>query len=93
MDKHLIERRIDALPPAHRTVFVLCALEELPACEVGEMLGMPEASVCACHAEAKHLLGTDALIHLDRMRREAFAFDGERCERIVRAVVSRLAHR
>ena len=40
-----LQRALDQLTPMKRAVVTLCELEELPASQVGEILGCPEATV------------------------------------------------
>jgi len=86
----LIERRIDALPEIFRTVFVLRALEELSVQETAASLEIPEATVRTRYFRARSLLRESLARELDIATNEAFAFDGERCDRIVNAVLGHL---
>ena len=85
--RQALETRIDALPDDFRAVFVLRALEELNVAETAAALGIPEATVRTRFFRARGMLreslGPDA--------RDAFAFAGERCDRIVRAVLTAVA--
>jgi len=87
----LIERRIDALPDAFRTVFVLRALEELSVEETAKLLDIPEATVRTRFFRARSMLRESLARELDTALDEAFAFAGSRCDRIVAAVLARLA--
>ena len=82
--RRALETRIDALPDDFRAVFVLRALEELNVAETAAALGIPEATVRTRFFRARGLLreslGPDA--------RDAFAFAGARCDRIVRHVLA-----
>ena len=82
--RRMLEERIDALPDDFRAVFVLRALEELDVAETAAALGIPEATVRTRFFRARGLLreslGADA--------RDAFAFAGARCDRIVRRVLA-----
>ncbi len=82
--KRLLEQRIDSLPDDDRIVFVLRALEELTVEETAAALGIPEAAVRTRFFRARGVVR-------DRTLGEAFAFDGERCERIVARVLERIA--
>lgn len=86
----LMEARIDALPEAFRTVFVLRAVEELSVDEVAAALGLPEATVRTRFFRARGLLREGLARDIDVATDEAFAFDGARCDRIVAAVMARL---
>jgi RNA polymerase sigma-70 factor (ECF subfamily) len=85
----LIERRIDALPEAFRTVFVLRALEELSVEETAASLELPEATVRTRFFRARALLREGLARDIDTATSEAFSFDGARCDRIVNAVLAR----
>ena len=87
----LLEARIDRLPEAFRTVFVLRAIEELSVEEVSTVLQLPEATVRTRHFRARSLLREALSSDVDLAIGDAFLFDGERCDRIVAAVLARLA--
>ena len=86
----LLERQIDLLPDAYRTVFMLRAVEELPAEEVAAVLQIPEATVRTRFFRARSLLREALAQQIDLAYADAFAFAGERCDRIVAAVLARL---
>jgi RNA polymerase sigma-70 factor (ECF subfamily) len=89
----LIERRVDALPEAFRTVFVLRALEELSVEEAAALLDIPEATVRTRYFRARSLLRESLAREVDTALDGAFAFAGARCDRIVTAVLDRLGAR
>lgn len=43
--RHLIEQKLDTLPPLLRLVFILRAVEEMPSTEVATLLEIPKATV------------------------------------------------
>jgi RNA polymerase sigma-70 factor (ECF subfamily) len=87
----LIERRVDALPEVFRGVFVLRALEEFSVEEVSALLDVPAATVRTRYFRARGLLRESLAQDLDSALEEhAFAFAGERCDRIVAAVLERI---
>ncbi len=86
----LIERKIDALPDAFRTVFVLRALEELSVEDTAASLHIPEATVRTRFFRARSLLRESLAREMDSAVEEAFAFAGDRCDRIVNGVLDRL---
>lgn len=90
--RRLLERHIDRLPAAFRTVFVLRALEELSVEETAISLGIPEATVRSRFFRARGLLRQGLEHEVDLGLEAAFGFDGERCDRIVAAVLERLQH-
>jgi RNA polymerase sigma-70 factor, ECF subfamily len=88
--RRLLEQRIDALPDAYRTVFVLRAVEELSVEETAAVLGIPQATVRTQFFRARALLRTSLDRDIDRGLEDAFAFAGERCDRIVAAVLAKI---
>lgn len=91
MLRRILEKRIDALPDDYRAVFVLRALEELTVEEAAAALGIPEATVRTRYFRARGLLRESLARDVDRTLDEAFAFAGERCDRIVAKVLERIA--
>jgi len=89
--RKLLEERIDALPGAYRTVFMLRAVEEYSVEETAAILGIPEATVRTRFFRARSLLREGLASEADVACGEAFAFAGERCDRVVAAVMARLA--
>lgn len=88
--RRLIEAKIDLLPEAFRTVFVLRALEELSVEETGATLGIPEATVRTRYFRARAMLREALSREIDFALEDAFAFDGARCDRIVERVLGRV---
>ena len=86
----LLEKHIDALPDLYRAVFVLRAVEEMSVEETSAALGLPEATVRTRYFRARALLRNALERRVDDTLRETFAFDGERCDRIVAGVLARL---
>jgi RNA polymerase sigma-70 factor (ECF subfamily) len=88
--RRIIEKKIDDLPEAFRTVFMLRAVEEMPVEDVAASLGIPEATVRTRYFRAKGLLRESLARELDFALEGAFSFDGARCDRIVAGVLARL---
>lgn len=88
--RRLLEAKIDALPDAFRTVFVLRALEEMSVEEAAAVLEIPEATVRTRFFRAKGLLRETLAREIDFAIEDAFAFAGTRCDRIVAGVLARL---
>ena len=88
--RRLLERKIDELPAAFRTVFVLRALEEWSAEEVAACMAIPEATVRTRFFRARALLRESLEKEVDLALEDAFAFAGARCDRIVQTVLDRL---
>jgi RNA polymerase sigma-70 factor (ECF subfamily) len=87
----VLERRIGELPVAFRTVFMMRELEEMTVEETAECLGIPEATVRTRLFRARALLRESLAREIDMATGDAFAFAGERCDRIVAAVLKRVA--
>jgi RNA polymerase sigma-70 factor, ECF subfamily len=90
--RKLLESKIDKLPDAFRTVFMLRAVEDLSVEETAECLGVPEATVRTRFFRARSLLREAIARDVDLAVEEAFSFDGARCDRIVASVLARIEH-
>lgn len=88
--RRLIEDKINRLPDAFRTVFVLRAIEEMSVDETAVCLGIPEATVRTRYFRAKGLLREALAREIDFCLGEAFSFAGDRCDRIVAGVLRQL---
>ncbi len=86
--RKMIEARIDGLPEAFRTVFVLRAVEELTVEETAAALDIPAETVRTRFFRARGLMRKG--LSRDLAYQEAFSFDGERCDRLVARVLARL---
>lgn len=89
--RKLIEARIDMLPDAFRSVFMLRAVEEMSVEEVAQALSIPEATVRTRFFRARSLMREGLSRDVDVAMGDAFSFDGERCDRIVASVLAALA--
>jgi RNA polymerase sigma-70 factor (ECF subfamily) len=87
--RQMMEARIDGLPDAYRTVFMLRGVEELSVDEVAQALDVPAATVRSRFFRARGLLRQGLASDLDTPLDEVFAFDGARCDRLVAAVMRR----
>lgn len=90
--RQLIERRIDRLPDAYRTVFVLRAVEEMSVADTAVVLDLTEATVRTRFLRARGMLRECLSRDIDLAVDDAFSFDGARCDRIVAGVLARLPH-
>ncbi|WET42344.1 RNA polymerase sigma factor [Citrobacter enshiensis] len=87
--RQLLEARIDLLPEAFRTVFMLRAVEELSVEQISHALDIPEATVRTRFFRARSLLREGLASQMDIALNDTFAFDGARCDRIVAGVLDR----
>ncbi len=88
--RRLIEAKIDLLPDSFRAVFVLRAVEEMTVEETAACLSIPPATVRTRYFRARGLLREALAREIDVSFDDAFAFAGERCDRIVAGVLARL---
>jgi RNA polymerase sigma-70 factor, ECF subfamily len=88
--RRLLERKIDDLPVAFRTVFILREVEELSAAETAGCLSIEEATVRSRLFRARGLLRESLARELDMATADVFHFGGERCDRVVTNVLARL---
>lgn len=86
----LLERRIDELPVAFRTVFVMREVEDMTVDETAACLGIPPATVRTRHFRARTLLRESLAREIDTATTDVFAFAGARCDRVVRNVLARM---
>lgn len=88
--RRIIERRIDELPVAFRTVFVMREVEDMTVQETAECLGIPAATVRTRLFRARTLLRESLERDMDSARASVFGFAGARCDRIVAGVLARI---
>lgn len=88
--RRMLEAKIDALPDAFRTVFVLRAVEEMSVEEAAASLGISQVTVRTRYFRAKSLLRESLAREIDFAFEQAFSFAGERCDRIVAGVLARI---
>jgi RNA polymerase sigma-70 factor (ECF subfamily) len=87
----LLERKVDELPEAFRTVFMMRCVEELTVEETAQLLDIPEATVRTRHFRARSLLRESLARDIEGAEQDLFGFDGERCDRIVERTLAALA--
>lgn len=88
--RRLIEQRVDELPAAFRTVFVMRDVEEMSVQETADLLGIPAATVRTRLFRARALLREALARDIDTATVDVFGFAGVRCDRIVASVLARL---
>jgi RNA polymerase sigma-70 factor (ECF subfamily) len=86
--RRLLEAKIDELPLPRRSVFILRVLEELSVAETAVMLGIREATVRTRFFRAREQLSAALPAEAAEGLRDAFAFAGARCDRIVAGVLA-----
>ena len=85
-----VELAIDALPARYRMAFVLRDLEGLSTAETAACLEVPEATVKTRLHRARSLLRRHLDTALDVSTDGVYAFGGQRCDRVVGAVLARI---
>jgi RNA polymerase sigma-70 factor (ECF subfamily) len=88
--RRILERRIDELPVAFRTVFVMREVEDMTVEETAACLSIPAATVRTRLFRARALLREALARDMDSATVEVFGFAGERCDRIVAGVLARV---
>jgi RNA polymerase sigma factor (sigma-70 family) len=88
--RRVLERRIDELPVAFRTVFVMRDVEDMTVQETADCLSIPSATVRTRLFRARALLREALAREIDTATLDVFGFAGARCDRIVAAVLSRV---
>jgi RNA polymerase sigma factor (sigma-70 family) len=88
--RRMLEQRIDQLPVAFRTVFVMREVEDMSVEETAECLRIPPATVRTRLFRARALLREALTRDIDSATVEVFGFAGARCDRIVATVLSRI---
>jgi RNA polymerase sigma-70 factor (ECF subfamily) len=83
--------QVDALPASLRVVLVLRVVEGLDTKETAECLGLSEAAVKVRLHRARETLQKRLASDLVSELQSVYAFDGERCDRIVRGVLAKAA--
>jgi RNA polymerase sigma-70 factor (ECF subfamily) len=86
----LLERAIDALPEAFRTVLVARLIEGMSIEETAELFDIRPETVKTRLHRARRLLKDEMERHVGPVMGDAFPFAGRRCERLTGTVLSRL---
>lgn len=89
--RHLLERAIDDLSPAFRTVYVLREIEGCSVEETATQLALKPATVKTRLFRARSQLRASLQGAVATTLADTFPFMGERCERLSNAVMARLA--
>lgn len=88
---HVLEKVIDELPTIYRVVFVMRELEQMSTAEAASVLEITEETIKVRLHRAKGLLRNAISTRMQESMTEAFPFLGQRCDRIVHAVLSALS--
>jgi len=88
---HILEKAIDELPTIYRVVFVMRDLEQMSTAESASALDITEETIKVRLHRAKGLLRTAISSRMQESMSETFPFLGQRCDRIVQAVLARVS--
>jgi RNA polymerase sigma-70 factor, ECF subfamily len=86
----LLERHVDALPDGLRSVLVLRDVVELDTAETATCLGITEEAVRVRLHRARHALARDLVGVVESALPGVWRFDGDRCARMVDAVMGEI---
>jgi RNA polymerase sigma-70 factor (ECF subfamily) len=87
----ILDQAVDELPAELRTVFTLRMVERLDTNQTAECLGLTVANVKVRLHRARELLRKRIDARVGSEIRRLYQFDGQRCDRMVRAVLTRLS--
>jgi RNA polymerase sigma-70 factor (ECF subfamily) len=87
----VLEEAVDTLPEAYRTVFMLRDIEGLSTDETGEGLGLGEEAVKTRLHRARAMIRRAVTARIGNVAASTFQFHAPRCDRIVAAVLARIA--
>jgi RNA polymerase sigma-70 factor, ECF subfamily len=90
--EHVLAGAVDALPPELRVVVTMRMIEQLSTNNTAECLDLTPANVKIRLHRARLLLRKWIDQRIGEEARRLYAFDGERCNRIVKNVMSRISN-
>lgn len=88
----IVEHAVDELPDIYRAVLVMRQVEGLDTAETASVLGVAEEVVKTRLHRGRALLREALERRLDEHLDGAYAFGAQRCDRVVAAVLARIAH-
>ncbi len=87
----ILEHSVEALPEGYRSVFVLREIEKLDTRETAECLGITEENVKVRLHRARALMRGEVFARAGSALPEVYQFHLSRCDRVVAAVMARIA--
>jgi RNA polymerase sigma-70 factor (ECF subfamily) len=88
----LLEEAILTLPDHYRVVVMMRDIEEMSTMETAEALELSEDNVKIRLHRARSLLREELLARVHESRSKVFPFMGERCDRVVKAVLTTISN-
>ena len=89
--RRVLEAAVESLPDNYRTVFMLRDIEGLSTSETGEGLGLGEEAVKTRLHRARAMIRRAVTERIGGVAADAFQFHAPRCDRVVAAVLTRIA--
>jgi len=89
--QHVLEDAVDNLPDTYRTVFMLRDIEGLSTSETSDGLGLGEEAVKTRLHRARAMIRRAVTARIGAVTAAAFQFQAPRCDRVVAAVLARIA--
>jgi RNA polymerase sigma-70 factor, ECF subfamily len=89
--RQLLEGAVDELPESYRAVFMLRDVEGLSTNETAEGLGLGEEAVKTRLHRARAMIRRSISARVGGVATDAFQFPATRCDRVVAAVLERIA--
>jgi RNA polymerase sigma-70 factor (ECF subfamily) len=89
--RRMLEAAVDTLPESYRTVFILRDIEGLSTSETGQGLGLGDEAVKTRLHRARTMIRRAVTERIGGVATEAFQFHAPRCDRVVTAVLARIA--
>jgi RNA polymerase sigma-70 factor (ECF subfamily) len=86
-----LQHAVERLPETYRTVFVLREVEHLSTSETAQCLSLSDEAVKTRLHRSRALLRRDLTEQMGPALSEVYAFMGYRCDRVVGAVMQRIA--
>ena len=87
----ILEDAVNALPDNLRSVYMMREIEEMSTAETAECLGLTEAAAKIRLHRARRLLRRQLYARVGAVSGQAYRFLGVRCNRVVHAVMQRIA--
>jgi RNA polymerase sigma-70 factor, ECF subfamily len=87
----MLQSAVDRLPASYRSVFVMREVERMSTAETAECLEISEEAVKTRLHRSRAMLRRDLEERTGLALAEAYAFLGDRCDRVVAAVMQRVA--
>jgi len=87
----VLEHAVDALPETYRVVFMLRDVEGLSTAETGRGLGLREDAVKTRLHRARAMIRRAVTAQIGAVATDTFQFHAVRCDRVVAAVLCRIA--